>query len=632
MRLPYMQTNTQKRQQQIISFRGLNYGEGAVDGEFSETENLSTARFPCLSQRAGRVTEGNYAQGTNVFCDADGKLLVIDGITVYYDGRIVGAVTPGDKQIASIGSKIVIYPDAVWYDKLDGGYGQKFGSLSGLQFPAGKLQFSGDTVTLLATGITTDSGWSTNVGRKVAEGTDTVTAADAVTAYAGVSVDEIMGTISKGSPRGTTFGELQEGEYYLYGCDEGGPLGGGQYKKVESVTAEGALCKIKYTMYQAFFLFYDDFTAYFSEGDEITVSFSGDTEPNTYTVKEVSGKKITITGTFQTEGTTTEDATLSWKYPTLSCVCESDNRIWGAEGNTIYASALGDPEHFFEYKGVSTDGYAVAVGTDGAFTACCPYSGAVLFWKEDRLHKVLGSYPAQYEVYTYQIPGVQKGCEKSLTNIGEVLYYQGKNGIYAFTGGTPELISEKFGLRRFLPSTLWSLSAGRAPTGSGITSPCRTRRGPGACTPLTPCGASGSGRTGPMPRSSHGLTGNSDFLLQGAGSSPRGRTAARRGLSPGAPHCAGWTRPATAGKATPSYTSGRTYPPGPSSRWRSAPTAAPSARCSGPTTSGPGPWWSPFCPGGATTSGSGCPVRVGASSGAWYGSSALAASTKEGSP
>lgn len=447
MRLPYMQTNTQKRQQQIISFRGLNYGEGAVDGEFSETENLSTARFPCLSQRAGRATEGHYEQGTNVFCDAQGKLLVIDGMSVYYDGKIVGTVTPGDKSILSMGSQILIYPDAVWYDKLDGGYGQKFGSLSGLQFPAGKLQFSGDTVTLLATGITTDSGWSTNVGRKVAEGTDTVNAADAVTAYAGVSVDEIMGTISKGSPRETTFGELQEGEYYLYGCDEGGPLGGGQYKKVESVTADGDLCKIKYTMYQAFFLFYDDFTAYFSEGDEITVT--GGTKSGTYTIKEVSGKKITITGTFQTEGTTTEEVTLSWKYPTLSCVCESDNRIWGAEGNTIYASALGDPEHFFEYKGVSTDSYAVAVGTDGAFTACCPYSGSVLFWKEDRLHKVLGSYPAQYEVYTYQIPGVQKGCEKSLTNIGEVLYYQGKNGIYAFTGGTPELISEKFGLRRF---------------------------------------------------------------------------------------------------------------------------------------------------------------------------------------
>ena len=451
MRLPYMQTNTQKRRQQIIAFRGLNYGEGAVDGEFSETENLSTARFPCLSQRAGRATEGHYAQGTNVFCDADGKLLVIDGMSVYYDGKIVGTVTPGDKSILSIGSQILIYPDAVWYDKLDGGYGQKFGSLSGLQFPAGKLQFSGDTVTLLATGITTDSGWSTNVGRKVAEGTDTVNAADAVTAYVGVSVDEIMGTISKGSPRETTFGGLQEGEYYLYGCDEGGPLGGGQYKKVESVTADGDLCKIKYTMYQAFFLFYDDFTAYFSEGDEITVTCGGALKSNsgTYTVKEVSGKKITITGKFQAEGTTTEDATLSWKYPTLSCVCESDNRIWGAEGNTIYASALGDPEHFFEYKGVSTDSYAVAVGTDGVFTACCPYSGSVLFWKEDRLHKVLGSYPAQYEVYTYQIPGVQKGCEKSLVNIGEVLYYQGKNGIYAFTGGTPELISEKFGLRRF---------------------------------------------------------------------------------------------------------------------------------------------------------------------------------------
>ena len=98
---------------------------------------------------------------------------------------------------------------------------------------------------------------------------------------------------------------------------------------------------------------------------------------------------------------------------------------------------------------MSTDSYAVAVGTEGEFTGCIAYSSTVLFWKENCLHKVLGSYPAQYEIYTYTVPGIQKGSEKSLAVINETLFYKGRNGVYAYSGGTPELLTENFGTRRF---------------------------------------------------------------------------------------------------------------------------------------------------------------------------------------
>ena len=449
MRLPYMQTNTQKRQQQIIAFRGLNYGEGAVDGEFSETENLSTARFPCLSQRAGRATEGHYANGTNLFCDAQGKLLVIDGITVYYDGRIVGTVTPGDKQIASIGTKIVIYPDAVYYERAEDS--ASFRDLGKLRFPRYGIQFSGAKITMLS-GVTSDENpsWGIGVDRVVETGKLTEPGNTAITIYSTIGVNEESGLITKSGASQTTFSGLKAGDRTDYQCEEGSLFAdGGQYREIDSVRQlDGGLYEVSYTMHQAFWYSYETWDKYFSVGDSVYIAGSGNS--GTRKITAIDQFTMTVEGAdFEHQGAQDGEVTIGWQYPNFACVCESDNRIWGAEGNTIYASALGDPEHFFEYKGVSTDGYAVAVGTDGAFTACCPYSGSVLFWKEDRLHKVLGSYPAQYEVYTYQIPGVQKGCEKSLTNIGEVLYYQGKNGIYAFTGGTPELISEKFGLRRF---------------------------------------------------------------------------------------------------------------------------------------------------------------------------------------
>ena len=54
MNLPYMTAATGKNRKQIIAFAGLNYGQGAGDGELAESWGLSSARFPCLSQRDGR--------------------------------------------------------------------------------------------------------------------------------------------------------------------------------------------------------------------------------------------------------------------------------------------------------------------------------------------------------------------------------------------------------------------------------------------------------------------------------------------------------------------------------------------------------------------------------------------------
>ena len=51
MNLPYMTAATGKNRKQIIAFAGLNYGQGAGDGELAESWGLSSARFPCISLR-----------------------------------------------------------------------------------------------------------------------------------------------------------------------------------------------------------------------------------------------------------------------------------------------------------------------------------------------------------------------------------------------------------------------------------------------------------------------------------------------------------------------------------------------------------------------------------------------------
>ena len=138
------------------------------------------------------------------------------------------------------------------------------------------------------------------------------------------------------------------------------------------------------------------------------------------------------------------------RIPHMDYICESDNRLYGCSiaDNTIYASALGDPTNIYAYTGLTTGSDTFVVASEGSFTGCCPYDGGVMFWKSDKLHKLLGSNPLEYALYTYNIDGVQQGSHRSLQNINEVLYYKGDRGIFAFDG-SPRLISENFGDKYF---------------------------------------------------------------------------------------------------------------------------------------------------------------------------------------
>lgn len=138
------------------------------------------------------------------------------------------------------------------------------------------------------------------------------------------------------------------------------------------------------------------------------------------------------------------------RIPNMDYICEHDNRLYGCSiaDNMIYASAMGDPTNFYAYTGLTTGSETFVVASEGQFTACCPYDGGVMFWKSDKLHKLLGSSPLEYAIYTYNIDGVQQGSHKSLQNINEVLYYKGDRGVFAFDG-SPRLISENFGDKHF---------------------------------------------------------------------------------------------------------------------------------------------------------------------------------------
>lgn len=338
MRLPYLTETAEAAKKYIVNFRGLNYGEGWQDGDLADCVNLSSEKYPCMTQRPERVKMGAYDAPTTLH--AKEGLLVVDGTSVLYNGETVGTVTEGRKQTATIGNYVVIFPDKAYYDVSTGVFG---GMEERYEAEAGTLTFTDSTIT------TTGADWPFRVG-------------DAVT---------------------------------ISGC----------------TTAP--------------------------ENNKTPI------------VRGVSGKVLTFYENTFTAGTEAAAAAVERKVPDLDFICECNYRLWGTHGNTIYASKYADPLNFNVFDGLTGDSYYIDVGSDGEFTGCIPYSSHICFFKENTLHKLYGSKPSNFQLVTSNVYGVQAGCERSLCVVNEQLLYKGVNGVYSYTGGVPELVSDAFGTVRF---------------------------------------------------------------------------------------------------------------------------------------------------------------------------------------
>lgn len=351
--LPYLQEIGNPSKKYTVAFKGINYGEGTQDGEFAETQNLSTDQYPCISQRAERVMEGKYTLPSTLH--SKGELLVIDGGDVIYGGqKIEGAVvTPGRKQTATIGNYIVIFPDKKYYKVPVGDEPGEFGSMEAELTVTTGLVFEASKITL---------------------------------------------------------------------------------KDAENRP---------------------DFTKYFRKGDAITIEGCSKDENikgegSEILIRSITETELTFEGTVFTAVENEENAvTFKRSVPDLDFICESNYRLWGTHENTIYSSKFSDPFNFKVFEGLASDAYAIEVGSEGNFTGCFPFSSHICFFKENTLHKMYGTKPSNFQITTVSIYGVQAGSERSLQIVNEQLLYKGVGGIYAYTGGVPELISEKFGTRRY---------------------------------------------------------------------------------------------------------------------------------------------------------------------------------------
>lgn len=390
----------------IDVFGGYNHNIRIGEGEFYDMKNLCSDSYPVLSPRPKR---GIYAtpaapQGMvakDALCYVDGGDFVIN------ENRISMELTEDDKpkSLISMGAYVIIMPDKKY--------------INTETFESGYIEADVKTTSAITFSLCK------------ADGTE----------YENVKAQAI-------APEITEEMKADPSKIPLWIDTSGATHQLKQYSEATDVWSVIATTYIKISA--------DGIGEPFSVNDGVTIEgVESLPELNASMVIWAKGDDyIVVTGIL--EAVTTQDTaiTVSRRMPDMDFIIESENRLWGCRYgpalngevvNEIYACKLGDFKNWNCFMGISTDSYAASVGTDGQFTGAITHLGYPLFFKETCVHKVYGNYPANYQIQTTVLRGVQKGCDRSLSIVNEVLYYKARSGVCAYDGSLPMEVSSALG-------------------------------------------------------------------------------------------------------------------------------------------------------------------------------------------
>lgn len=363
---PYLQQRGRNRSI-TTAFRGLNLSQGIGDGEWAWMQNMDTREYPAVARRQKRVHVATLRK-PNGLCATD-RLCFVDGVKFYYNGFYYGDVEDSEKTLVPMGAKIAIFPDKKLFD-------------------------------------TTTFSFTDMEQKNVSSGTVRV-------------------TLAKGD--GTPYGEYTEGDTAPENPENG--------QLWLDTSGDAPVMK---TWSEAQGLWVAEATTYvlvsatgLGQGlkalDGVTVSGLEEAGLNgDWILTDAGPDYILFTGILQKALTQTGEVRVERTCPEMDFVVEKDNRLWGCSSadHEIYCCKLGDPTNWRAYQGVATDSYAVTVGTPGPFTGAAVSGSAVIFFKENCLHRVYGTQPSNFTVYVDNLRGVQQGCHKSAVRVNEYLYYK----------------------------------------------------------------------------------------------------------------------------------------------------------------------------------------------------------------
>lgn len=397
-------------------FGGLNHTLRVSDGEFFDMKNMTAEHFPVLAPRRKRGILEFSQEGEHKINGILAKdvLCYVDGTRMYIGGELVEDFELEDspKNLVNMGAYIIVMPDKKYVNSKD---------LS-------------DKGSIEATFVT-----STEVTYSICQ-------------IDGTQYENI--TVSDTAP--------ENPENMSYWIDTSStPHVLKQYSKQSNdwTAVASTYIRIAAKNIAKEFKQYDGVKI---SGIDESLTQLEDLEGKTSVLWEVhrdedndgDGDYVVVIGILDTVSKQTNPLTLQRQMPIMDFLIESGNRLWGCrygadlDGNVvneIYASKLGDFRNWNSFVGISTDSYSASCGTDGEWTGAISHLGYPLFFKENYLYKVYGSYPANYQVQVTECRGVMKGAGKSLAILNEALMYKSRYGICKYDGALPNEVSQQFG-------------------------------------------------------------------------------------------------------------------------------------------------------------------------------------------
>lgn len=410
MRFPTLPVQNSTREM-VDTFGGYNHNLRISDGEFYDMKNMTSDNYPVLSVRGKR---GVYATpekasgliAKDALCYVDGSGFVMNEYRIDLGLSVAEEDCP--KQLVSMGAYVIIMPDKKYVNTMDL---TDYGNIEASFTTASDVTFELCTVDGDAYEGATVSATEPEEPENMDLWIDTSSTPHTLNRYSESSAMwvSIATTYIKISAVGI----------------------GVAFEQYDGVTISGVLDEHLQDLNATMVIW--------GRGEDYII---------------VIGILDAVTTQLIDDGA----ITVARKMPHIDYITESENRLWGCRYGTatsgeivneIYACKLGDFKNWNCFMGISTDSYVASCGTDGQFTGAITHLGYPLFFKETCVHKVYGNYPANFQIQTTTCRGVQKGCERSLAIVGEILYYKARHAVCAYDGSLPVEISAALGDARY---------------------------------------------------------------------------------------------------------------------------------------------------------------------------------------
>lgn len=385
MKLPAMRYSDGIRKHKQVKFGGLDHRVGAEDGALYDMRNLYSDDYPILAVRPKRPVLEKLEKPNGLFYHHG--LMWVDGTDVYYDGALVGQVEDSKKTFGALGPYIVILPDKMCYHTEDGSW------------KAMESSWESDSNTMTLRILSADGRFDDN---------DAYVNSNTYTALA-----VGMNTLVTSQDAENTAPDFSQ----IFRVGDAVTIQGLKKKGAAESAPMSAIIRG----------FRREVAAFTTAGSYRCCS-----------------RIIFDTGIFTGYGIV-GTLTITREVPQLRYLCEDGNRLWGCDGDTIYASKLGDPLSWNVFDGLETDSWALTPGSSGEFTGCINFQGYPTFFKEDRLYKVYGSLPSNFSVVDSPCLGVAAGCADTLALVWGSVFYLGTNGPMVYTGSLPRPVSHELG-------------------------------------------------------------------------------------------------------------------------------------------------------------------------------------------